>query len=163
MSRTFRMSIAAGLALLAASAPANAQAPTPAAAPQQSVSVKDPTTARLLGIVPGAGHMYAGEIGPGLLYMGGTAVVGVMGFWVVFADCFNFVNDPCDHPWLPYAWVGTTLGVWGWSIYDAGHAAQRTNARRGLHVATFVTPAMMTSADARRVPAVRLGLTITTP
>src|SRR5688500_7224677 len=34
--------------------------------------LKSPTTARLIGIIPGAGHMYAGEVGRGFLYLGGT-------------------------------------------------------------------------------------------
>ena len=160
---TFRMSIAAALALVAASPMANAQAPTTTAAQQSAPKAKDPTTARFIGIIPGAGHMYAGEVGRGFVYMGGVVGLAVVGGAVVFADCFNFTNDPCKNPSLPYVWVGATTGLWGWSIYDAGRAARRTNAKRGVQVATLVAPAMVTARNARRARALRLGLTITTP
>ena len=163
MSRTFRMSLAAAVALLAMSPLAHAQAPTTTAASHQKVSdTKDPTTARVIGIIPGAGHMYAGEVGPGFAYMGGVVGLAVLGGAVVLADCFNFTNDPCETPALPYVWVGATAGLWGWSIYDAGRAAQRTNAKRGVQVAAFVAPATVMTRT-RRVPAPTLGLTITTP
>ena len=34
-------------------------------------ALKSPTAARLIGIIPGAGHMYAGEVEHGLFYMTG--------------------------------------------------------------------------------------------
>ena len=164
MSRTFRMFLAAFVALIAAFTMAHAQAPTTAAATQQSASdLKNPTAARFIGIIPGAGHMYAGETGRGLAYMGGVVGLAVVGGAVVFRDCFNFTNDPCDTPALPYVWVGATLGLWGWSIYDAGRAAERTNAKHAPRIVTYVAPAMLSSTRGGSVPGLRVGLTIATP
>jgi TM2 domain-containing membrane protein YozV len=163
MSRTFRIFLAVVVALIAAFTMADAQSPTTTAATQQSASnVKDPTTARFIGTIPGAGHMYAGETGRGLAYMGGVVGLAVVGGALVFQDCFNFTNDPCDTPALPYVWVGATLGLWGWSIYDAGRAAQRTNAKHASRIVTFVAPAMLSATHGRSVPGLRLGLTIAT-
>lgn len=163
MSRTIRTSIVAAAALFAATSSAGAQAPTTTAATQQHApKLKDPTTARIIGIIPGAGHMYAGEVGRGFAYMGGVVGLAVVGGAVLLADCFNFTNDPCETPALPYIVVGATAGLWGWSIYDAGRAAERTNAKRAAQVATYVAPSLMPTREGRQVPGVAFGVTIMT-
>lgn len=137
------------LVLTSAAAPLHAQwtdrapvplSPTPS---EPRGTAKSPTAARLIGIFPGAGHFYAGEPGRGLAFFGGTAGVLVVGALLIAGDCvaetLNNV-DKCDSPVLENVATAAFLGVWGWSIYDAGLAARRTNARRGYRASAFVAP-----------------------
>lgn len=132
------------LALLLLRAPALA-----AQSAQPAISEKSPTTARVIGIVPGAGHMYAGEPGRGLVYMGGTLGILVIGGLATAADCLNdaaFQNQ-CNSDRTADLFTVAALGLWGWSIYDAGRAADRTNAHRRLQqTSLIVTPRRWTSA-----------------
>src|SRR3982751_4883988 len=48
---------------------------------------KSATAARIIGIIPGAGHMYAGEPGRGFAYMGGTLGILLVGSVAVATDC----------------------------------------------------------------------------
>lgn len=52
-------------------------------------------------------------------------------------DCFDESSEDGCHGRAIVALVGG-LGTWGWSVYDAGRAAERTNARRRLRVSVFV-------------------------
>lgn len=103
---------------------------------------KSPTVARVIGIVPGAGHMYAGETGRGLLYMGGTAGLFVVGAAAMLGECMASVGpqEDCGNT-TGNVVTAAILGLWGWSIYDAGRAAHRTNARlRVSHVSLALVP-----------------------
>jgi hypothetical protein len=123
---------------------------------------KSPTTARVIGIVPGAGHMYAGETTRGFAYMGGTLGVLALGTMMLAAECFSSlgVEENCHSSGTETVVTAAVLGLWGWSIYDAGRAAHRTNARRRLRVSLIVAPVRSIQARARDSRAVTLGLSV---
>lgn len=108
---------------------------------------KSPTTARLLGIVPGAGHVYAGEPRRGASVLGGMAGVLVVGSLLLAGECIGnaggSAEDPCDSAVLETGVVVAFLGIWGWSIYDAGEAAKRTNRRPRFGGAFRVRPVVV--------------------
>jgi len=150
-------------------ASAGAQSTEFGAAPRAAeAGQKSPTLARAIGILPGAGHMYAGETGKGFAYLGGMVGVMVLSSMLVVTDCtagavVRDSEDSCPSSLLMNAAATATLGIWGWSIYDAGRAANRTNARRGLRVSMRLVPTMrgrslsrVTGAGA--LVAIRLGL-----
>jgi hypothetical protein len=156
MRRTVLAPIIA-LALIAT--PLDAQdAPSPPAAGDKS-----PMAARIIGIVPGAGHMYAGETARGFAYMGGTIGVAVLGTMMLAAGCISSLGEEtCDTSGAENVVTAAILGVWGWSIYDAGRAAQRTNARHRLRVSLIVAPGRSVQSPARDGRAVKLGLSVAT-
>ncbi len=100
---------------------------------------RDPHRALVLGsLIPGAGHIYAGEYWHGILnYEGtvGTIGVGVMTFLVDKCMLSFLSATRCDSgPQWPHQVLGVTvvgLGVWGWisSARDAARAAERANER----------------------------------
>ena len=117
--------------------------------------MKDPMTARVLGIVPGLGHLYAGEPGRAGLVAGAFVGFVLLGVSAAFGDCLQAYTEPdCGSSVLvdvliPTAMIGTVV----FSVWDAGRAAHRTNARRGL-------PGRLTlggSPDGRRL---RVGMAI---
>jgi hypothetical protein len=140
----------------------------PAPLPARSVEeAKSPTTARLIGIFPGAGHMYAGESGRGFAYLGGTAAIFVVGTMLMVADCTPELlsgtgAEDCGSPALENAVTVVALGFYGWSIYDAGRAARRTNARRGLRASLILAPVRSPVSSVRDGRAVRLGMSFAT-
>ncbi len=131
--------------LVAASVGASATAlPTTAGAqsPSDSLPVsavvtrhaKYPALAATLGILPGAGHVYAGEYRRGLAVMGGIAGVALTTAFLAVGDCdgedaSNSSAESCDNDNVLAAGGLLMLGIWGWSIVDAGMAANRTNRR----------------------------------
>lgn len=130
---TRSLTLLGAAALLLTGAPAaDAQLRSPP--PVRSVSLKDPTVARLLAIVPGGGHLYAGESSRAGLVLG--TVVGIMLVGGTMSD--NAVECPgeeysseyCTSPTLDAITYTLAAGALGWSIVDAGRAAHRTNARR---------------------------------
>ena len=114
---------------------------------------KDPTTARLLGIIPGAGHLYAGERGRAALVAGTFVGLFAFGTLAVVGDCAaDWSESDCGSSVLVDVIVPTAIiGTWGFSIWDAGRAAHRTNRRRGL-------PARLTIGGSG--DGLRLGMTI---
>ena len=129
-----------------------------------AVEMKSPTVARVVGIIPGAGHIYAGETGRGLLYMGGTLGVLALGAMVLAVECLSDlgVEEDCNSSGADNVVTAAVLAVWGWSIYDAGRAAHRTNARRRLRMSLLVAPARSAAAYTRDGRAVKLGLSLGT-
>lgn len=114
---------------------------------------RDPTSARVLGaIVPGAGHIYAGEYWHGVMYYEGTvSIIGLGAMTFVLDKCtFSFLSDkPCKSPpaWphqlLGGAVIAYGVGIWVYSAIDAGHAAERANERHALRttaVSPFIAP-----------------------
>ena len=115
---------------------------------------RNPTSARVLGaIIPGAGHVYAGEYLRGVGYYYGTVGTIGMGAMVFIVDkcTFTFLSDePCKSPpaW-PHQAAGIAImaygvGFWVHSAIDTGHAAERANerhARRTTAVSPFIAPA----------------------
>jgi hypothetical protein len=141
----------------------------PSVAAQDSARVatpgdKSPTTARVVAIVPGAGHMYAGETGRGLAYMGGMLAVLALGTVAMAGECYGDLlggQQTCQSSNTGDVAVAAVFALWGWSIYDAGRAAHRTNAkRRPLRVSLIVAPASWTSGRPRDRYGVKVGLSL---
>jgi hypothetical protein len=123
-------------------APASVQA-TLAAAPlpyrqEGDPGYRDPSVGRVLGIViPGAGHLYAGETakGLGLLAVGGLGA----GFLISQLPCGGGGNqEPCDTPMLAFG-AAAYLVSEIYSIVDAAPAARRANVIRP-QLGLFVLP-----------------------
>ena len=133
-------------------------------------ALKSSTSARLIGIVPGAGHMYAGEVGRGFLYLGGTLGILVAGALVAATDCAEdtfgnlFSSEQPDCGLSPVATASFIAagGLWVWSIFDAGRAARRTNAKRAASVALVIEPTRIPVALGDDRTAVRLGVQLAT-
>ena len=143
--------------------PLAAQQGPPISLSKSGSSFKSPTTARLIGIIPGAGHMYAGETKRGFGYVGGLIALGVIGGTMVALDCGNDVYDAgCKSSAEENLLTAAVIGVWGWSIYDAGRAAQRTNAKQGLLRTSLILAPQRSRGVAGGGRGVRLGLSIAT-
>lgn len=108
-------------------------------APVQERPYRSPQLAAKLGLIPGWGHVYAGEYFRG--YAAWLGTIGGVGWGAVIFqsnDCtfLNFAIFSTCHPgatW-PYKLVGATMvgmGLWTWfsSARDAPHAAERANLR----------------------------------
>ena len=162
-----RMLIVPTAALILGTATLHAQgiagrAPLPAPSVMEA---KSPTTARIIGIRPGAGHMYAGETGRGFAYLGGTVGILLVGTLVLAANCTYVVataEEDCGSSGLETAVTVAALGFYGWSIYDAGRAAQRTNARNGLRASLILAPVQLPRSATRDGRGVKLGISFAT-
>jgi hypothetical protein len=118
---------------------------------------KNPTTARALGIVPGAGHIYACEFLRGLGYYIVTTSLVVVG--AAELNCPIFASDGGCARSADVALLAG-IGLWAWSIYDAGRAAHRTNARRGSRLSVILTPEGSRWSDGRRIKSLKVGLSV---
>jgi hypothetical protein len=114
---------------------------------------KDGGTATLLSfLITGAGQIYTGETGTGLLYfLTSTAAIGA-GVAATNWNCFD-----CDY--TP-ALVGLSVGaaIWIGSIIDAGPSARRQNRKLAAARQSAFAPIIETSPER-----VRLGLTFALP
>jgi hypothetical protein len=100
-----------------AQVPAALGPPSDAVAGNATSGARSPVLAGLLGfVVPGAGHVYAGEPARGLLTL--ATYVGTMAL---------LTELPSRHK-APAAVA--FVGVWGFGVVDGALAAQRHNARR---------------------------------
>ncbi len=152
-----RMLCALMLALVLTATNLHAQDTARVAAP----SVKSPTTARVIGIIPGAGHAYAGEPLRGLAHFGATAGIFMLAGLMFASDCIGGEN--CGESSEPALMMVAGFGYWGWTIYDAGRAAERTNARRRpLRVSLIATPVRPTIASVNEARRLKLGLSVAT-
>ena len=102
--------------------------------PQASgVSAKRPksvNTARVLGIIPGLGHLYADE--PWRAGTLASSVIGIvlLGVSIDDGECDDPYSDEyCGSPVVDALVAGAIVGVMGYSVWDAGRAAHRTNLR----------------------------------
>jgi hypothetical protein len=97
---------------------------------------KNPTTARVLGIIPGVGHFYAGEQGRGALLLGSGMTLSVLGSALETKECLDGPGAAeCNadmHTALEVLLTAATIGVIGLSIWDAGRAAERANSRASM-------------------------------
>ena len=141
---------------------------TPAVSAQEDSQAagrdKSPMAARAIGIIPGAGHMYAGETRRGFMYLGGTAGVLLLGSVALATGCAGaaLADEDCHADQSLDVLTAVILGVWGWSIYDAGRAAHRTNAKRRLgRVSLIVAPAIPAARPVNE-RSVRFGLSLET-
>jgi hypothetical protein len=127
---------------------------------------KSPSTARVIGIIPGAGHMYAGEVGRGFLFLGGTLglvfVAALFGVTDCLDDATFFGQSDCGRSTGETVSLIAAGGLWVWSIVDAGRAARRTNAKRAASASLILEPAHIPVARGGDHTGVRLGLRITT-
>ena len=109
-----------------------------AVAPQTHL-YRSPRRALILGsLIPGAGHIYAGEYWHGVLnYEGTVTMIGVGAMTFIVDRCMlSFLSTTrCDSgPQWPHQVLGVTvvgLGLWQWisSARDAPRAAERANER----------------------------------
>jgi hypothetical protein len=116
---------------------------------------RSPHRALLLGtLIPGAGHIYAGEYLTGILtYEATLGAIGGGALVYVVDNCtfsFSFLSTSTCKPgraW-PHQLLGVTmvgLGIWKWisSARDAPSAAERANARHGEQrssIAPYIAP-----------------------
>jgi hypothetical protein len=129
-----RSCIVIGLSALLLGGAPKADAQAPVAPPVDTIPRKDPRTARVRAILPGAGHWYAGEKWRAALVPTGVLLIMVEG------SVRNEESVPCyyDIPPEENCVTGSPdaisyAALAGWlalSIWDAGRAAERTNARR---------------------------------
>ena len=107
-----------------------------AAAKPETHPYRNPREALILGsLLPGAGHIYAGEYWRGVMNYEGTVSALFLGSWMFLVDncTFDFLDPNCDpgaqwpHQAFGIAVVG--LGFWEWisSARDASRAAERAN------------------------------------
>jgi hypothetical protein len=129
-----------------------------------AVGNKSPTAARVIGIFPGAGHIYAGETGRGFAYMGGILALFVVGVTAMAAECYGELlgaGERCDSSNTDDVAAAAILALWGWSIYDAGRAAHRTNAKRQrMRLSLLVAPVTSLRAAQGSVHGVKLGVSL---
>lgn len=112
--------------------------PTGVEAPQS----KREGVAMLRGIIPGAGHFYAGERTRGTVLASAFVIgVGLMVLaqdeeWVCDPDIF--LGEGCYYDWTAayenrvHTGIALSLGSMVYSVVDARRAARRTNRRNGL-------------------------------
>ena len=136
-------------------------------AQKKTAGYKDPKTATSWGyLLPGAGHMYAGEGGKGLLLMVGS--VGALAAGTIMTlnsgdeDAevgYDYDFSVGETDWTPsYIGMGVYAVGWIYSVVDAGKAAERTNRKHGLsRLPVRLEPYVATSV-ARRVCGVRLRI-----
>ncbi|MDQ3997655.1 MAG: hypothetical protein M3303_11655 [Gemmatimonadota bacterium] len=154
MLRTVRVPL---LALVLAATPLQAQDTARVAVP----GAKNPVTARVIGIVPGAGHVYAGETMRGLTYFGSTAAIFLLAGLMFASDCIG--GEDCGDSATPGLVAVAGFAYWGWTIYDAGRAAERANARRRwLRVSLIAAPVRPMLIGGNEARAVKLGLSLGT-
>lgn len=97
---------------------------------------RQPTTALVLAVLPGAGHMYAGEYLKGVWFYFGT-VSGIGGGILVYSmnRCSFDFSGTCDpdpewpHQLLGIAGIGMGVGIWVYNLVDAPRAARRASER----------------------------------
>jgi hypothetical protein len=114
--------------LTAAFVPATLVAQAPDST-HRTPSQRNPTIARALSIVPGAGHVYAGAPVRGLAFTAGWAAAGALAV-IHLEDCLGLLgSDSCDAPGPLVAAVSTIAVpvLWVWSGKDAGRVAERRN------------------------------------
>jgi hypothetical protein len=119
---------------------------------------KNPKTARIIGIFPGAGHIYACEVLRGLGYYIITTSTIVAGTVLAGLDCSS--SETCGKS-DPVA-IALGIGIWGWSIYDAGRAAERTNAKRKERMSPILAPVRLRRTGERWGRGLKIGVSVTT-
>jgi hypothetical protein len=123
--------------------PANNSVDSPV--PPVEQPYKSPHRALILGtIIPGAGHIYAGEYLKGFLtYEGTVSTIGMGVMTYIIDDCTFAFTTSCKagpqwpHQALGIAVVGIGLRMWLSSARDASLAAERANERHRRKWATF--------------------------
>jgi hypothetical protein len=115
---------------------------------------RDPHLARVLGsLIPGAGHIYAGEYLHGAEnYVGTIGTIGMGAMVLAIGDCGLVNNCRHDSHFVTgiMGGVGIGAGILTWisSARDAARAAERTNERHRRKIA-HATPIIEVPAGAR--------------
>lgn len=154
-------------------APVGAQDTVPVQAGQPVAPVGRPksiATARFLGIVPGAGHLYAGEATHALAFGLGTiaalAINSIGGAHQELCPApppvdepFEPANDGCGDPTgVSTVTIVALVGLVGWSVHDAGHAARRWNRKHGHSASAMFVPTVGASRGRSGTTQLELGL-----
>jgi hypothetical protein len=114
------------------------QATPDSASTPETHPYRNPREALILGsLIPGAGHIYAGEYWHGVVNYEATVSAIGMGVMIFIVDncTFDFFNPNCNpgpqwpHQALGVAVVGLGLRRWILSARDASRAAERANER----------------------------------
>lgn len=158
--RVSRMTLVLAVALVLCPPRLAAQVTADAApASPQRAHGKSSTAASIIGVIPGAGHIYVGETGRGLAFVGGMFGSLMLGSMLLATHCVIQAagQEACGESALNAATI-PFFGVWAWSIVDAGRAARRTNAKRGLTASLMVVPTRSSLAAGRPTGGIRLGL-----
>ena len=115
---------------------------------QPMVIPKDPSLAAVLSfLVPGGGHLYAGEEGTGILLLAGGTLSLLIGTQMAANQILDCTTN-CDTAGDGALFFGLAayLGAWVYGLIDGPEAARRANAR--------IAPAMSYSGR----PAVKLTM-----
>ena len=104
----------------------NASVAADSALSPERPSRKSGTTATLLAVlIPGSGHLYAGERGKGLALLAGTVAAAGIGYSYSRSTCPSS-SDNCDVTPMVAA-DAVALGLWVYGVFDAHNATRRTN------------------------------------
>ena len=104
----------------------NASVAADSALSPERPSRKSGTTATLLAVlIPGSGHLYAGETGKGLALLAGTVAAAGIGYSYSKSRCPSS-SDNCDVTPMVAA-DAVALGLWVYGVFDAHNATRRTN------------------------------------
>lgn len=93
---------------------------------------KDPAAASLMSVVvPGSGHVYAGETWTGIVVFGVTIGAPILGARATNMEDLVFSDQ--DVNWFPFI-LGLSVGVGAWmfGIFDADNAAREYSQTHGL-------------------------------
>lgn len=104
---------------------------------------RDPHRALILGsLIPGAGHIYAGEYWKGIgNYLGTVSVIGLGGIVFVLDNCGLAILSDCKprshfaNRILGGAVIGTGIMAWISAARDAPRAAERANTKHRCRAA----------------------------
>ena len=114
------------------------QAPYPGyqyGSPTQFVEHKDTVVALLLALMlPGAGHMYAGEVKKGIIILAFFFIIGFVSAMAFFGAFWSLGGSggPVDFVLVVIIILVATAIFWLYQIYDAYQAALRFNTAHGL-------------------------------
>lgn len=93
----------------------------------QPAGYKDPGSATLYGVLcAGCGHLWAGETKKGAIMLGVAVGAPIVGAAMTSCDLGGCSTAPFT------LGIVAALTSWGYSIYDAGAAARRTNTMNGF-------------------------------
>jgi TM2 domain-containing membrane protein YozV len=103
--------------------------------PQQFEEHKDVVVALLLSfMLPGAGHMYAGEVKKGLIILATFFILGIVLGLVIFATVSTafLSSNPFSVAVVVIIGIVIAVVIWLYQMYDAYKTALRFNASHGL-------------------------------
>lgn len=111
----------------------NTLGPNPQASAVSAKRPKSANTARVLGIIPGLGHLYADEPGRAGTIAGAVVGIVLLGVSLDDGECDDpYTDEYCGSSTVDALVAGAIVGVIGFSVWDAGRAAHRTNLRNRM-------------------------------